>query len=331
MKALICPAPGTLLLTDITPPAPPPPGWVQLDVSHVGICGTDFHIYQGSHPFLAYPRIMGHEVSGVVGACGDGVSLQPGTRVILNPYLSCGTCGACRKGKDNCCSAIAVLGVHRDGAMCESLLVPQTNLYPAGDLPFEQAAVVEMLAVGAHAVRRSHADTGSALVIGAGPIGIGTALFARLAGQRVTLLDTDKDRLGLMQDLGFATLQSPDGIAETTSGNSFDIVYDATGNAASMQAAFGYVAHGGALVLVSVVKDMISFSDPEFHKREMTLIGSRNALRQDFDQVIAALRDGLIPMDRIITHRTTLAGAATDLPKWAENRGGLVKAVIRIG
>jgi 2-desacetyl-2-hydroxyethyl bacteriochlorophyllide A dehydrogenase len=331
MKALICTAPGALVLTDVAAPVSPPPGWVRLDVSHVGICGTDFHIYEGSHPFLAYPRIMGHEVSGVVGACGEGVSLQPGTRVILNPYLSCGTCGACRKGKENCCTAIAVLGVHRNGAMCDSLLVPEANIYPAGDLPMEQAAAVEMLAIGAHAVRRSGANAGTALVIGAGPIGLGTALFARIAGQSVTLFDRDLDRLAMVRDLGFATLGSPAGVAEATDGNGFDLVYDATGNAASMQAAFAHVAHGGVMVLVSVVKDVIAFSDPEFHKREMTLIGSRNALRQDFDHVIASLRGGLIPMDRIITHRTTLAGAVNDLPKWAGDKKGLVKAVIRIG
>jgi 2-desacetyl-2-hydroxyethyl bacteriochlorophyllide A dehydrogenase len=215
--------------------------------------------------------------------------------------------------------------------MCDSLLVPEANLYPSGDLPMEHAAAVEMLAIGAHAVRRSGASGGTALVIGAGPIGIGTALFARIAGQNVTLLDTDLDRLIIMQGLGFATIHSPAGVAEATGGNGFDLVYDATGNAASMQAAFAYVAHGGAMILVSVVKDSISFSDPEFHKREMTLIGSRNALRQDFDHVIASLRNGSIPMDQIITHRTTLAGAVTDLPKWAGSKAGLVKAVIYVG
>lgn len=330
MKALICTAPGALVLTEIAAPMSPPPGWVRLDVSHVGICGTDFHIYEGKHPFLSYPRIMGHEVSGVVGACGKGVTLQPGTRVILNPYLSCGTCNACRKGKENCCTAIAVLGVHRDGAMCDSLLVPEANLYPAGDLPMEHAAAVEMLAIGAHAVRRSGGVEGRALVIGAGPIGLGTAIFARIAGQDVTLLERDADRLAMVKSLGFATLSTPDGVGEATGGEGFDLVYDATGNAASMQAAFGHVAHGGVLVLVSVVKEAITFSDPEFHKREMTLIGSRNALKRDFDHVVMALRQGLIPMDLIVTHRTTLAGAVDDLPIWTRSKAGLVKAVIRI-
>jgi 2-desacetyl-2-hydroxyethyl bacteriochlorophyllide A dehydrogenase len=330
MKALICTAPGALSLVEIAAPPPPPPGWARLDVSHVGICGTDFHIYEGKHPFLAYPRIMGHEVSGIVGACGEGVALQPGTKVIVNPYLACGVCGACRKGKANCCTDIAVLGVHRDGAMCKSLLVPETNLYPAGDLPMEQAAVVEMLAIGAHAVRRSGATEGHALVIGVGPIGLGAALFARVAGQSVTLFDRDTHRLELLSDLGFATCSTPAEVLRDKGGG-FDLVYDATGNATSIEEAFGYVAHGGALVLVSVVKDMIRFSDPEFHKREMTVVGSRNALKQDFDHVVDALGKGMIPMDRIVTHRTTLAGAAEDLPRWASHKDGLVKAVISVG
>jgi 2-desacetyl-2-hydroxyethyl bacteriochlorophyllide A dehydrogenase len=331
MKALICTAPGDLSLSDVAAPGMPPPGWVRLAVSHVGICGTDYHIYEGKHPFLAYPRIMGHEVSGTVAEAGEGVSLALGTPVILNPYIACGTCIACRKGKPNCCTAIAVLGVHRDGAMCEELLVPASNLVPAGDLPPEQAALVEMLAIGAHAVRRSGAAEGRALVIGGGPIGLGVALFARLAGQDVTLLDLVDERRALAADLGFATLRDAGGVGAATGGDGFDVVYDATGNAGSMQAAFGHVAHGGTLVLVSVVKDPITFQDPEFHKREMSVTGSRNALRPDFDRVIAALQDGAIPMDRILTHRTTLADAVQDLPRWASTKSGLVKAVIRVG
>ena len=156
MRGLICPAPGELELTDALPePGAPPPGWALLQVEQVGICGTDYHIYEGKHPFLTYPRVMGHEIAATVLQPGDGVALTPGTAVIVNPYLSCGTCVACRKGKPNCCARIEVLGVHRDGAMCERILVPATNLYPAGELGLTGAAAVEFLAIGAHAVRRS--------------------------------------------------------------------------------------------------------------------------------------------------------------------------------
>lgn len=337
MKAIICETPGRLVLADRPEPAPPAPGWAVVEVSHVGICGTDYHIFAGKHPFLEYPRVMGHEVSARVSAVGEGVDLPQGTLVVVNPYVACGACAACRKGKPNCCMRIKVLGVHADGAMCERIAVPAANLYPAGDLDPERAAMVEFLAIGAHGVRRSGAGEGaSALVVGAGPIGLGAALFARIAGQRVTVLDTSAERLAFARDaLGFdGTLEAgPDlagRIAALTGGDGFDVVYDATGVAASMQAAFGHVAHGGALVLLSVVRDDITFSDPEFHKREMVVVASRNALREDFEQVIACLRDGRIPAAAMLTHRTTLAAAARDLPAWASDKTGLVKAMIAV-
>jgi 2-desacetyl-2-hydroxyethyl bacteriochlorophyllide A dehydrogenase len=338
MKAVICRAPGELALADVPPPGAPPAGWALVSVSHVGICGTDYHIFEGKHPFLQYPRIMGHEVSGVVAAIGDGVDLAVGTAVVVNPYLSCGSCIACRNEKPNCCMSIAVLGVHRDGAMCEEILVPAGNLYPANGLSLEAAATVEFLAIGAHAVRRSLAGKGTrTLVIGAGPIGLGTAIFARIAGHDVTLLDMSRERLDFAsRDLGFTATIGPeapvaDSVKAATSAEGFDRVFDATGNTGSIQAAFAHVAHGGALVLVSVVKDAITFSDPEFHKREMMLIGSRNATRIDFDHVSASISAGHVPLDRLVTHRSTLADTPRDLARWAHEKTGLIKAVIEIG
>lgn len=337
MKAVLCLEPGRLEIVDRAPAETVPDGWVRLAVSHVGICGTDYHIFAGKHPFLEYPRVMGHEISATVIAGGRDTAIAPGTPVVVNPYLSCGTCVACRKGKPNCCTDIKVLGVHTDGAFCEEIVVPEGNLYPAHGLSLEAAATVEFLAIGAHAVRRARADAGSrALVIGAGPIGLGTAIFSRIAGHQVTLADTSVERLNVASErFGFANGIVADAdvsarIAEATGGEGFDVVFDATGHAGSMQAAFSYVAHGGALVFVSVVKDEIRFSDPEFHKREMTLIGSRNATREDFDHVVASIAAGLVPVEALITHRTTLDGAVADLPRWAEEKSGLVKAVIKV-
>lgn len=338
MKAAICLEPGRLEIIDRPAPGSPPPGWARLAVSHVGICGTDYHIFEGKHPYLEYPRVMGHEISATVIEVGQGVSLTPDTLVIVNPYLSCGTCVACLKGKPNCCTAIKVLGVHTDGAMCEEILVPESNLYPAGDLSLEAAATVEFLAIGAHAVRRSLAPAQSrALVIGAGPIGLGTALFSRIAGHEVTLLDASAERLQMAADrLGFekgilAGDGALDAVLSATGGDGFDVVFDATGHGGSMEKSFAFVAHGGCLVFVSVVKDDIRFSDPEFHKREMMLIGSRNATRQDFEHVAASIRGGLVPVETLITHRTTLDGVVGDLPRWAHEKSGLIKAVVRIG
>ncbi|MFB2552990.1 zinc-binding alcohol dehydrogenase family protein [Ensifer soli] len=337
MKAALCPQPGHLTLVDRPAPGSPPPGWVRLAVSHVGICGTDYHIFEGKHPFLEYPRVMGHELSGTVSESGEGVAIRPGTRVVVNPYLSCGTCHACRRGKPNCCINIKVLGVHTDGALCEEILVPAGNLYPADGLSPEAAATVEFLAIGAHAVRRSQAEAGSrALVIGAGPIGLGTALFSRVAGHRVTLLDASAERLAMAAErFGFtegilAGDSARAAVLAATEDAGFDVVFDATGHAGSMEAAFSFVGHGGTLVLVSVVKDDIRFSDPEFHKREMTLIGSRNATKVDFEHVMAALRAGDVPVEALVTHRTTLDGLPADLPRWAHEKAGLIKAIVTI-
>lgn len=337
MKTVRCVSPGELEFADRSTLGSPPEGWALVDVAHVGICGTDYHIFEGKHPFLAYPRVMGHEVSGTVVEINGPATVAVGQDVIINPYLSCGKCVACRQGKPNCCVSIEVLGVHRDGAMSEQILVPVANLLPAGGLSLVEAATVEFLAVGAHAVRRSMALGGCrALVIGAGPIGLGTALFARIAKQQVTIMDVSAERLAFAaRQLGFLTIDGSKGrllerISERTTGTGFDVVYDATGNSGSMQSAFAYVAHGGVMVMVSVVQDDITFSDPEFHKREMMLIGSRNATRVDFEHVVASIRAGKVPVDQLVTHRTTLRDSPRDIAAWSQQKSGLIKAMIDV-
>ncbi|KQV84076.1 zinc-binding alcohol dehydrogenase family protein [Rhizobium sp. Root1220] len=338
MKAVLCQEPGVLDLVERPSPGAPEAGWVRLAVSHVGICGTDYHIFEGKHPFLEYPRVMGHEISATLLEAGAGVALAAGTPVIVNPYLSCGACVACRQDKPNCCTNIKVLGVHTDGAFCEEIVVPAGNLYVAKGVSLEAAATTEFLAIGAHAVRRSMAPSGSrSLVIGAGPIGLGAAIFSRIAGHEVTLLDTSTERLQMAAErFGFSSgIVANDGAADairaSTDGDGFDVVFDATGYGPSIEKAFSFVAHGGALVLVSVVKDDIRFSDPEFHKREMMVIGSRNATRVDFEHVADSIARGLVPVEKLITHRTTLVDAPHDLARWAHEKSGLIKAVIKIG
>ena len=326
IKVVCCNAPGVLTLEERPAPGSPPPGWALVDVTNVGICGTDYHIYEGKHPFLAYPRVIGHEISGVVAAVNGPADAALGDSVIVNPYLSCGQCRACQKGKPNCCVAIEVLGVHRDGAMGEQILVPAHNLYSAKGLSPVEAACVEFLAIGAHGVRRSMAGLGdTALVIGAGPIGLGVAMFARIAGQDVTVLELNPERSAFASStLGFATLDG------SQKHGGFDVVYEATGNSTSMAGAFRYVGHGGVMVMLSVVQDDISFSDPEFHRREMILIGSRNATRQDFEHVVTSMLAGRVPVNLLVTHRTTLEDSPRDIARWAHEKSGLIKAVVEI-
>jgi 2-desacetyl-2-hydroxyethyl bacteriochlorophyllide A dehydrogenase len=336
MEAVVCRKPGELALETRSEPQRSSDE-VLIGIRRIGICGTDFHIFEGSHPYLQYPRIMGHELSGEVLEAPEDSALRAGEIVVVNPYMSCGACIACRKGKPNCCVRIAVLGVHRDGGMCERISVPERNLYPAGSLTVDEAASVEFLAIGAHAVARAELGEGDrTLVIGAGPIGLGAALFAGIAGSEVTLMDRDVDRLAFAMKAEIAawTIEAVEStrefVSEGSGGECFDVVFDATGSRGSMQDAFGFVAHGGKLVLISVVNDNITFSDPEFHKREMAVIGSRNALGSDFERVMAAIKDGRVPLSRLLTHRTTLDRVATDLERWTKQKRGLVKALVEI-
>ncbi|MFY0616433.1 zinc-binding alcohol dehydrogenase family protein [Shimia sp.] len=307
----------------------PPEGWVLIDICAVGLCGTDYHIFEGKHPFLDYPRVIGHELSGRVAR--DSLGWKAGELVVINPYLTCGTCRSCRRGKPNCCSNIEVLGVHRDGGLTPQLAVPAGNLIAAEGLTPHQAAMVEFLAIGAHAVKRSMINKGDeVLVTGVGPIGIGVALFARLNGGQVTLLDLDRSRLEMAQetfgfDRGFdsieATLRDTDG---------FDVVLDATGHQAAIESGFVAVAHGGTYTLVSVVKDTIRFSDPEFHKREMSLLGSRNALREDFDWVMAAIRNKDIDTDALCSDVISLEQLSERFSALASDRTELIKVIVQL-
>ncbi len=336
MRALLCIEPGRLAVVERARPQPGP-GETLVRVRRAGVCGTDFHIYEGSHPFLNYPRVIGHELSGEVAETGPGCRLEVGQPVYVVPYLSCGTCVACRRGKTNCCQRIAVLGVHIDGGMAEYVCVPETNLAPADGVTLDQAAMVEFLSIGAHAARRAAPRNGDrALVVGAGPIGLGCMIFARLRGASVTALDMREDRLAFCRDvLGIedtlvAGANTVERLSALTGGDMFDVVFDATGNAASMNAGFDYVAHGGAYVLVSVVRDTISFADPKFHAREITLFGSRNATREDFLQVLTAIRDGHVPTDALATHRAPLEQSPDRFDEWIRPETGVIKALIEV-
>ena len=331
MLAGACVEPGRFALLERPVPQEAPEGWLLVDIAAVGLCGTDFHILEGKHPYLAYPRVIGHELSGRVVRGEHG--FDAGDLVVVNPYLSCGTCRPCRRGKPNCCMAIEVLGVHRDGGMCARIAVPAGNLIDAGSLSAHEAAMVEFLAIGAHAVARSGPGEGDrVLVTGAGPIGIGAALFARLDGAEVHLMDTSEarlDRAGALFGFEHRHVAGPD-ILSGELADGFDAVFDATGSARAIEAGFSLLAHGSTYVLISVVKDDISFNDAEFHKREARIVGSRNALRTDFDRVIEALSTGAIDSGALLSETVALADTPVRFPELARDREGLVKAIVTL-
>ncbi|WP_273699464.1 zinc-binding alcohol dehydrogenase family protein [Paracoccus sphaerophysae] len=335
MKALVCDEPGRLSLVDRQRPVRAE-GEILVRIRHVGICGTDFHIFAGKHPFLDYPRVMGHELSGTVEDGGDS-PLAAGTPVYVVPYLACGTCAACRKGLTNACMAIRVLGVHTDGGMAEYLSVPAANVIPAAGIDLRDAAMIEFLAIGAHGIARGQASDGDrVLVTGSGPIGMSAALFAKARGAHVTVMDMREDRLAFARDtLGAdaVLLAGPDAeaqAADLTGGDGFDVVVDATGAAPPIERGFGFLAHGARYVLLSVVKGTITFSDPEFHKREATLLASRNALPPDFAEVVRQMQAGRIPTAALNTHRGALADAPALLPDWSRPEAGVIKAILDV-
>jgi threonine dehydrogenase-like Zn-dependent dehydrogenase len=334
MDVIVCRQPGELV-AERRPVPVPASGEALVRVQRVGVCGTDLHIFDGTQPYLTYPRIMGHEISALVAAAPARSGLREGDLVSIVPYISCGVCAPCRKARPNCCMRLETLGVHRDGAMATFLSVPDRFLVPAGGVSVEDAAMVEFLSIGAHAVRRADLQAGQRVVVsGAGPIGIACTIFSQLRGCEVTVLDTRSDRLALCRDvLGVShalvvNATITERLRAITDGDLFDVVFDATGSPAAMEHAFGYVAHGGTYVLVSVVSANISFSDPDFHKREMTLKGSRNATRDDFEYVLACMREGRVPTRAIHTHRAPLLDVPAALPEWLKPETGVIKALV---
>jgi 2-desacetyl-2-hydroxyethyl bacteriochlorophyllide A dehydrogenase len=334
MLTVICETPGTLRAEQRDKPQRNA-GEVLLRVKRVGVCGTDLHIFTGNQPYLAYPRVMGHELSGVVEEADVASGLAAGDTVYVMPYLSCGACIACRQGRTNCCVNIQVLGVHRDGAFTEYLSVPAQFVHKADGVSLDQAAMVEFLAIGAHAVRRAGVEAGQrVLVTGTGPIGMAALLFARLRGANVTALDTREDRLAFCRRelKAHATVQigerDKEELARLTAGEFFDVVFDATGRAQAMERGFEFIAHGGKYVLVSIVPERISFADPEFHKREATLLASRNATPEDFETVLDAMRRGDVPTDALNTHRMRLADVPERFAGLLDAKAGVVKAIV---
>ncbi|MET0309126.1 MAG: zinc-binding alcohol dehydrogenase family protein [Sphingomonas sp.] len=336
MRSLVCLEPGSLAMEER-----PVPERLEnealIRIRRVGICGSDIHIFHGRQPFLTYPRVMGHEFAGEVEVAPEGSDLAVGDRVLVMPYLSCGICVACRQGKTNCCSKLELFGVHRDGALADYVSVPVQFVLKAEGLSLDQAAMVEFLSIGAHAVRRAAIRPGqNVLVVGAGPIGLAASLFAKLAGALVAVVDTRQDRLDFAaRELKVDhVVQLSDDIAASlraiTDDELFDVVFDATGNPKAMETGFAYVAHGGTYVLISVVTSAISFSDPEFHKRETSLLASRNATIADFKTVMRAMREGKVPTEAFASHRARLEELPDTLLDWIDPANHVIKALIEV-
>ncbi len=336
MKTLVCVSPGHFEYQSTATPSLKP-GFSLLSIKRIGICGTDLHAYQGNQPFFTYPRTLGHELSAEV-LFTDNPDFKPGDAVTVIPYFYCGICIACRSGKPNCCKHIRVSGVHTDGGMTEELLVPSYSLIKAEGLSYDELALVEPLAIGAHGIRRANIIRDEfVLVIGAGPIGLGCMEFARIAGAKVIAMDINDDRLAFCSEtlnVNYTVNPQRENPEETlkllTNGDMPTVVIDATGNRNAIHSGFTYLAHGGRYVLIGLQKETIAFSHPEFHKREATLMSSRNATRADFMHVMDCMQKGLVSPATYITHRVDFDQVQDCFEDFLNPENKVIKAMIHL-
>ena len=322
MQQIILRSPGNFAEQDVEFPIAKA-GQALVRMERIGVCGSDFHAFAGKHPAYVYPRVLGHELAcTVLSAPPNDFGISQGDLCAIDPYVNCGECRTCRLGRTNCCERLEVLGVHRDGGMQSLMAVPVRLLHRSTSLSLDELALVETLGIGAHAVKRSGIDKGeTALVVGAGPIGLGTALFAREAGAEVTVVETNELRRSFAEHLGWSTLSSW-GAATA------DVVFDATGSANAMAESLNHVAAGGKLVFVGLTSDPVFLNDSLFHRREVTLFSSRNSANQ-FPRIIRLLEEGTITVKDWITDRLSLA----ELPKeflGLLTRPKLIKAVVEV-
>lgn len=335
MIAIVCKSPNDLKIIETEIPSFRSDEAL-IAIKRIGICGTDIHAYKGNQPFLTYPRILGHELSGIIQEVEENDSgLRKGDQVAVIPYMHCGSCIACKKGKTNCCNEMNVIGVHKDGGMCEIISVPLTHLIKTDGISLNESAMLEPMSIGAHAVRRSSLKKDDCvLVIGAGPIGLGVMAFAKYQGAHVIAMDINDERLEFcrswvgVDEIVNAKRDPIKRLSEITNGEYSNVVFDATGNMQSMNQAFQYVAHSGTLVFVGLVKGDITFFDPDFHKREITLMASRNSTIEDFNKVIEVVKSAKINLEKLITHRCHFNELTDQFEKLISPQSKVIKAMI---
>jgi 2-desacetyl-2-hydroxyethyl bacteriochlorophyllide A dehydrogenase len=317
---------------DVPEPVPTA-GEALVRVRRCGVCGTDIHALAGKQPFFSYPRRLGHELCVEVVSAPADSGLAAGDLCAVEAYYFCGVCPACRAGKTNCCKNLRVLGVHIDGGHAPLMAVPVNKLHRSKTLSPEQLALVEPLVIGAHGVERAAPKVGEpTVIIGMGPIGLAAAILAKAAGANLVCVDVQTERLNFACDR--IQLGKPMGADANLADNLQQhfgqlpsVVMDATGNPASMKGTFQLAEHGGRIVLLGLFIGEMTFDDPNFHRRELTLMASRAGLTGTFSEVIQLMETRRIDVLPLITHRFGFAETAERLPH-IHRETGLVKAMI---
>ena len=335
MRILTCLKPGEFTYSD-TPAPELKSGHAMVKVKRIGICGTDLHAFEGTQPFFNYPRVLGHELAGEIVGIENHANYKVGDQVSIIPYFSCGTCFACTQGKTNCCTTLNVFGVHSDGGMSEFISIPIDSLFKDTSLNLDALALLEPLAIGAHGIKRAQIKPNEfVLIVGAGPIGLGAAAMASLAGAQVIIQDVNQNRLDFAKEklhIPFSINPNQEdafiALKEITRGNMPRVVIDATGYKKAMEQSFQYISHGGTYVLIGLQLDEISFSHPEFHKREATLMSSRNATREDFQWVADSIGQQKLDPTLFISHRIAFDEVAAQFPDLINPSLGVIKAMV---
>jgi L-gulonate 5-dehydrogenase len=333
MHAAVFNAPFELDLVDRERPSPGP-GEALVKVRAAGLCAGDLYIFLGRNPYVSYPRIGGHEISGEVVSLGaDTAGPTPGTAVVVEPFIGCGSCYPCRIGKSNCCANLQIIGIHREGGFADYVIAPIDRLHivPPGLSPF-QASFAEPVAIGVQACRRGAVSEGDrVLILGAGPIGLALVEVARARGAEVFITDVAEERLHTAADLGATPLPAGEGllseVMRRTSDEGMPVVIEATGNAKAMESTVDLVAAGGRIVIVGLVKKgtMVGFPGLDFTRKEMTIVGSRASV-DCFPESLDLIARGAIRYPDIASS-FTLAEAPGVFARLAENTSALHKAV----
>ncbi|SDL01833.1 2-desacetyl-2-hydroxyethyl bacteriochlorophyllide A dehydrogenase [Catalinimonas alkaloidigena] len=339
MKTLVLEEPGKFNYTDTPFDTTLQPDEALLKVHRIGICGTDYHAYSGNQPFFSYPRILGHELGVEVLEVGSAVDhVKVGDKCSVEPYQNAQLDHAVRRGFTNCGENISVFGVHQDGGMREYIKMPAKYLHKSATLDYDALALVEPLGIGCHAVNRARVQADdTVLVVGAGPIGLATVQFATATGARTVVMDVNEDRLKFAKTVlpidGTVVAARDETLAQLRAqfdGDLPTVVFDATGNRHSMSKALEYAAPAGRIVFIGLFQGDFSFHDPYFHKKELTLMASRNALPSDFKQIIRMMEEGKIDTRAWITHRSSFENMVDEFERWLKPESQVIKAVVSL-
>ena len=334
MRALVMPAPGVAEVREVPTPEPGT-GEVRVKVAAAGICAGDLYIYKGVNPYAAYPCIAGHEMAGTVEALGEGVSgWKVGERVVVEPFLGCGTCYPCRVGKSNCCASLQILGIHRPGGYAEYCVAPETHLHrvPEG-VSLSLASFAEPLAIGVQSCRRAEVSAGEqVLILGAGPIGLAILEVVKALNAHPVVTDLNAERLAFARELGAEILPGGDGLLGAvlafTCGEGFPVVMEATGAVSAMERSVELVAAGGRVAIVGLVKPGtgVTFPGLDFTRKELTIVGSRASVNC-FPEALGLLASGKIRYPEVATP-LSLWDAGKTFALLAENPAAFHKAVL---